>query len=700
MVERGDIRLGVDVGGTFTDLIVERASRHEPFSLYKSLTTPDDPLDGVFDVLGLAAADLGMSLRGLLEASWLFVHGTTRATNAILTDSVARTALLVTEGHPDILLWREGTRIGTFDFTVEYPDLYISRALTFEIPERIGVRGEVVKPLDEGAVVRTIRKLEARGVEAVAVAFLWSVVNGVHEERVGELLGQHLPGVPVTLSHELSQTVREYRRASAAAIDASLKPLMAAYINTLGSRLTNAGFRGRALVMTSSGGLLDTGDVASAPILTIASGPAAAPVAGRTYASLDADSETAIITDAGGTSYDVSLVLDGRIPRTRETRLGRSHYGHMTGFPSVDIKSIGSGGGSIAYVDRGGILHVGPRSAGSTPGPVCYGRGGNEPTVTDAGVVLGYLDPQYFLGGRIALDADAARDALQEKVADRLNMGLYQAAAAIFELATENMVGAIEEITLSQGLDPRKATIVAGGGSGGFNVCAIARRLNIESVVVPRPAAALSAMGSLLSDVSTEFSITAPTTVRKFDFKTANASLEELIRRCHAFADGPGSGSHQTTILLSVEARYTDQVWEIEVAMPGERFESEADVEAFREEFDATHERLFTFRDAGSDVEIITWWARVSCSLPKVDLTPPRVHEQLSSARSDRSVYFAQTGFAPVSVYQLENLGAGEVIEGPCIVESAVTTVVMEPGSKAHRRVSGSLFINPGSNRP
>ena len=284
---------------------------------------------------------------------------------------------------------------------------------------------------------------------------------------MGELLAEHLPEVACTLSHQLNPTLREYRRASSTCIDASLKPLMRGYLHGLKRRLREAGFAGRVLMVTSQGGMMDADDVAEAPIHAIGSGPAMAPVAGRHYAALDAATDTAVVADTGGTSYDVSLVRQGRIPWTRETWLGQRFRGHMTGFPSVDVKSIGAGGGSIGWVDAGGLLHCGPQSAGSKPGPACYGTGGVEPTVTDCALLLGYIDPAFFLGGAMRLDLDAARHALASRVASPLGLGLEEAAAAVLALATEKMVGAIEEITINQGIDPRSAVLIGGGGAAG-----------------------------------------------------------------------------------------------------------------------------------------------------------------------------------------------------------------------------------------
>ena len=419
------MRLAADTGGTFTDLVVEHG---DAVHLYKAATTPDNPAEGILNAIALAAGDAEMSIEEFLGETEIFIHGTTRAINAILTNTTARTALLATRGHPDMLLLREGGRTHPFDWSYGYPDPYIPRALTYEVDERIGSQGEVVRPLDEPGAIEVIGRLAEKGVESVAVCLLWSIANPVHELVLGELLERHLPGIPYTLSHALNPTLREYRRASGAAIDASLKPLMTNYLRGLEERLRAAGFSGRLLMVTSSGGVVDAEDMAAAPIHSVNSGPAMAPVAGRRYAALDGLSENAVVADTGGTSYDVALVRRGRIPVTRETWLGIEYEGHITGFPAVDVRSVGAGGGSIAWIDSGGLLHVGPQSAGADPGPVCYARGGVEPTVTDAAVVLGYIDPDYFLGGAMKLDAQASIDAITERVGRPLGLDTYEAA--------------------------------------------------------------------------------------------------------------------------------------------------------------------------------------------------------------------------------------------------------------------------------
>jgi N-methylhydantoinase A len=688
------MRFAVDTGGTFTDLLVEDDDGR--LHMYKAPTTPADPMHGVAAAFELAAAERGVDARALLARGDLFIHGTTIATNAVLTGRTAKTAFLTTLGHPDVLVFREAGRMGLpmFDYGVPYPEPYVPRALTFEVPERIGADGGVLRPLDEGAVLALVPRLAAAGVEAIGVCLLWSIVNPSHERRIGELLAQHLPGVAVSLSHAVNPSIREYRRASATCIDASLKPLMGQYLDGMSARLRAAGFGGTVMVVTSQGGVMEAGDVARAPIHAVKSGPAMAPVAGRAYAMAEGGADTAIVADAGGTSYDVSLVRRMRIPWTRETWIGPPYRGHMTGFPSVDVRIIGAGGGSIAAVDDAGLLRVGPASAGATPGPACYGRGGRNPTVTDAALVLGYLDPDFFLGGRVRLHATAAAAALSSAVATPLGLELDQAAAAVMNVVTENMVGAIEEITINQGIDPRTAALVGGGGAVGLNAVALARRLGCPRVIIPDAAAALSAAGALMSDLATEFSQLHPTTAGQFDRAGVNAVLADLEARCRRFAAGPGARARATTVEFSVEARYARQIWEIEVPLRGPRVAAPEDLDRLIADVHATHREIFAIDDPGSEIELVMWRARVRCALR--DFEVGRVAESApATGVSSRPAHFAGVGRVPAAVVALAAMPPDLAHTGPLIVESPVTTVVVDPGAVVRRTLRGSLVITP-----
>lgn len=689
------MRFAVDTGGTFTDLLVERDDG--TISMFKASTTPDDPIQGVLDSLQFAADGLGMEREALLGEGTLFIHGTTRAINAIITGNTARTAFLTTAGHPDILVLREGGRTDVFNFSVPYPDPYVPRSLTYEVPERILADGSVRDTLDEAAVIDVIGRLKRDRVEAVAVCLLWSIVNPAHEERIGALLEEHLPGVPYTLSHRLNPSLREYRRASSTAIDASLKPLMGAYMRNLTSRLSDAGYGGRVLIVTSAAGVIDADDAAQEPIHLINSGPSMAPVAGRHFADVDASASTAIVADTGGTTYDLSLVRRGRIPWTRETWIGGEYRGHMTGFPSVGVRSIGAGGGSMAWIDDGGLLHVGPQSAGAAPGPVAYGRGGDVPTLTDACLTLGYIDPAFFLGGSMQLDSDSARAAVAEQVAGPLGLSVEEAALSIVKIATENMVQAIMDITINQGIDPAGAVLIGGGGAAGLNSELIASRLSCPLVLIPDVGAALSAGGALMSDLTQQFRATLFTTSDKFDRDGVNAVLADLLARCQAFADGPGAGSLSHTIEFMAEARYPHQVWEIEVPLRGRSFKGDQDIADLVSDFHDTHDEVFAIKDPESEIEVVGWSARISCRLRDEAISGLSDVSAAADLVPERKAYFDGAGWLDAQVRQFDQLAPGASLTGPAIIENSFTTVVVGPDATVSRKPSGSLAIVPAS---
>jgi N-methylhydantoinase A len=684
------VRLATDTGGTFTDLLVE--DDDGLVCLYKASTTPSDPIAGVLDALGLAAADRGLTLAEMLGRADTFIHGTTHAINAIITGRAAKTALIVTEGHRDMLVFREGGRLEPFNQTIAYPKPYVPRSLTFEAPGRIVSTGEVLRPLDEAACLAVLDQIAAAGVEAVAVALLWSTMNPAHELRLGELIEARLRGVPYTLSHAVNPTLREFRRASSAAIDASLKPLMSRYLGGLSSRLAEAGFAGQVMVLTSAGGMLEAADVAEAPIRVINSGPSMAPLAGRHYAELEGGWRNAVIADTGGTTYDISLVRDADIPMTRDLWIGQPSRGHLVGYPSVDVKSVGAGGGSIANVDSGGLLHVGPQSAGSTPGPACYGRGGERPTVTDACLVLGYLDPDFFLGGAMRLDVEAAREAIERDVARPLGLSVADAAWNILSLATENMVQAIQEITVNQGVDPADAVLVGGGGAAGLNSVFIARRLGCRTLVIPETGAALSAAGAMMSDLTAEYAASVFTTTAGFDAERVNAVLGNLTDRCAGFAARAKAGAGETRIRLIAEARYENQVWDIDAPLEEPRFNGAASVRRFRERFDAAHERIFTIADPDSSVEIVGLRAQVRCRVRDEEGLRLKGGAGQADARPSRPAYF-RGGFRNTAVYRLESLAPGAALSGPALIESPFTTIVVDPDASFRRSPSGSIVI-------
>lgn len=688
-------RIATDVGGTFTDLVLDDGTDLRAF---KSATTPEDPTRGVLDAVTLAARAVGIDSAQLLAECEVFVHGTTRALNAMLTQTTAKTALLVTAGHPDILLLREGGRHRPFDLATEYPQPLVPRALTYEVGGRLLADGSELAPLDEGSVLVAIDRLRREGVEAVGVCLLWSVVNGAHERRVGELLATHLPDVPYTLSHQLNPVMREYRRASSTVIDASLKPLMTGYIDGLEGRLRASGLTGQVLLVSSTGATVLAETAAAAPIHTLNSGPSMAPEAARqvvmsevmpTEAEFDA-----IVFDSGGTTCDISLVRAGHIVSTRETWIGQIGAGHITGFSSVDVRSIAAGGGSIAEVDGWGLLHVGPRSAGAVPGPACYGRGGAEATVTDASLVAGYLDPDTFLDGALRLDV-AAAERVVTAVGERLGLGMLEAADAIVSLATEQMVNAIEAIALGQGVDPRTAVLVGGGGAAGLNVVEIARRLGSRHAVIPAYGSVLAAAGGMLAPLAEESSITLPTSSDRFDVAAVADAIARLRARTDGFARSAGVAEGEVRREWSVEARYRQQVWDLVVPFEDADLVEPRARQELVAAFHRAHEHAYGVADPTGAIEFLTWRVKASYG---AGAHRGFVAASASDVAASRKMSSGSAGVVDAQVVPATQM-AGRVVAGPAIVEATATSIVVPAGAQARLTPAGHVLIDPFADR-
>ena len=686
------LRISVDTGGTFTDVVVADAQAIR--SIGKALTTPQRIFDGMRAAIDVAAAEIGMSGTELLKRSDMLIYGTTRATNAVVTNSTAKTAFLTTRGFRDILVLKEGGKYDPHDYSYDYPPPYIPRRYTFEIDERIDAQGNVVRPLDRAQTRAIMRTLRERNFEAVSVCLMWSIANGAHEKALGELLEEELPGVPFTLSHELIPIVREYRRASTTAVDASLKPLMQEHLRQMESDLRAAGFAGELLISTSAGGCQHVSEVATRPVTMLKSGPAMAPVAGQAYTAIESLDGDAIVCDTGGTTFDVGLVRDGNLVFSRDSWLGRRWIGHMVAMSTVDVRSIGAGGGSIAWVDAGGLLRIGPQSAGAAPGPACYGRGGEQPTVTDACVVLGYFDPNYFNGGRMQLDAAAASRVI-EKLAKDIDRRPLDTAFAIITIANELMIKAIHEITVSEGLNPRESVIVAGGGAAGLNIMPIARELGCSTTILPKTASAMSACGMQFSDIVFEQTRSRVTMSGSFDAEGVNRALDEIDAELDRFrANLHGAARAQVRKEFFAEARYKSQVWELDTPLPVKRFRTAKDVTKLVDAFHAVHDRVYAVRDEASEVECVNWRGKISIKLARSPKSngrkPGRGKPKPSTARA---AYFGAGDSRKTPVFRGDALRPGDFIAGPAIIEEPTTTIVVYPQMSAQVSPSGHYIV-------
>jgi N-methylhydantoinase A len=682
-VSESTARITCDIGGTFTDVVVSDESGR--MTIAKALTQPANLFDGLRAALARAAAETGEPLAQLLGRTSLFIFSTTQATNAILEGTTARTAFLCTAGFPDILVRREGGSLRPYDYSREFPAPYVPRRLTLEIAERIGAGGEVIEQLDEPAAVAQLARASELDVQAVSVCLLWSTANPAHELALGALIERELPGVPYSLSHEINPIVREYRRASGTAIDASLKPLMQRHLPEIADGLIAEGFSGELLAASSAGGVVPMGELIDSPLWSVRSGPSLAPVAARTVAQAETGSGDVIVCDTGGTSFDVSLVREGDLVFTSETWLGEPFAGHLTGLSSVDVRSIGAGGGSIAWVDAGGLLRVGPESARADPGPACYGLGGTRPTVTDAALVLGYIDPDRFLGGKMALDVGAAEQALAG-LADALAIAPREAAHAVLAIANERMIAAIHELTVNEGVDPRDSTLVAGGGAAGLTIASIARELGCREVLIPRAAGVLSAFGGQHSDIVREMTAPHVTNSKEFDFDGVRRTLAGLRERMRAFeAELPRELAGEVSRRYFVEARYAYQVWDLSIPLEGEGIEDDAALKRLIESFHDAHERIFAVREPGQKIELSQWKGRVTVGTAKPPLAAERDGASTGApASQDRVAFFAELGEVEIAVHLGGELAAGTRIAGPALLIEPETTIVVYPGWTAH----------------
>ena len=682
----------VDIGGTFTDLFLE-ADDGTTHSI-KTPTTPGDLTAGLFDAFGKAADRYDMETDELLAETETLIHGTTIATNAIIEDTVSTTALICTAGHRDILTIREGGKADPYEWDLDYPEPYIPRSLTFGVDERISPEGDVLRELDESDCIAAIEAIRDREVDAVAVALLWAHQNPTHEQRIGELLETHAPDVEYALSSEVAPIIREYRRTSATAINASLHGVVDEYLLELDDDLTTRGYDGTPLIITANGGVMGIDEVARTPIWMVDAGPTMFPVAARTVVEAELGRDDVIALDMGGTSLDMGVVQGGTINRSREATVEGDH---MLGIEKVAITSIGSGGGSIAWVDDGGLLHVGPESAGADPGPACYGRGGERPTVTDAALVLGYLNEEYFLGGDMDVDRTAAERALEAGIGDRLGLDALEAAHAVYAAANQNMVSGVREITIERGIDTRRFVLSGGGGALGTHAVAVARELRVEDVVLPRQAGVVSAVGGLTSDIRRDFSESAFTTAGDFDRSRVNAVLGTLEDRAQAFFERAGIPPDRQALSFFTEARYPNQVWELGVPLPVAQV-GETDVPSLVEAFNAVHESTYGYRMPDSDVEFLSWRVEATGENPDTSAVvtgaPPRDGSVEDAQHGRREAFFGDDRYDSPA-YRAERLGPGATIDGPAFVAADTTTVVVPPGATLTVTDLGNYHLRP-----
>lgn len=671
---RTSLRIGVDIGGTFTDLAMVDAAGE--LLQCKSPSTQGDPSIGVFRVLEKAAQMRGLEMRAMLGDVHTLVIGTTVATNIMVEKHGARVGLLCTEGFRDTLAIRRGIRDNVWDLRRPHPQVLVPRNLRLGIPGRIDVAGQEVEPLDEQRLREAIEHFRSQEVEAIAIAFFNSYVNDQHEKRAAAIIRRELPHVFVSVSSEILPTMGEYERTSTAVINAFVGPKTARYLTQLSESLAHSGLARPPWIMQSNGGLVSARTLVSQPVGAVLSGPAAGGAAAGYWGGL-AQGRNVLFFDMGGTSTDISFANDGAVALTDRTVI----EGYHIALPSVDIKTIGTGGGTIAYVDRGGMLRVGPRSAGSEPGPVAYGLGGTDPTVTDANIVLGRLDPAYFLGGEMALDGDAAVRAMRDRIAEPLEVSVHAAARAIISLAGQNMANAVREVAAEGGLDLREMTLVAAGGGAGLHISEIARLLGMPQVYVPREASVACAFGMLRSDVRQD----AVTTLIA---NLAQLEPQLLIERIERAADDGarmlvdgGVTRNSVKLETALDLRYRGQSWQITIGLPETITREALDVAA--QEFHRRHETLYGYSEPHGLIEVVNLRVAVISPLPRTDGRVAEGYEAREAVpASHREVHLDQDQAQRIPVYNGPDLQPGHTLQGPAVVHEPNTTLLLWAGDR------------------
>ncbi|HZQ04192.1 MAG TPA: hydantoinase/oxoprolinase family protein [Gaiellaceae bacterium] len=682
-------RVGVDIGGTFTDLVVTREDGST--LLWKEETTPDRPERAVQTGLERVAELLEHDLGSFLSNVTLLVHGSTVATNMVVQRSGSTVGLVCTRGFRDILYFRDGFKWDRFNPRLPRPDDLVPRRRRVAVAERTSAHGSVLQPLDEGSVRRAAATLKQEGVDAVAVALLWAHANPAHEQGVRELLRQELPGVPVLLSSEVLPELGEWVRSSATVLSAFVYAGSRDYLEQLQQWLSTRGLRTGLLVMQVNGGCASVEQTLRVPVSTIHSGPAAAPAAalqvGKRAAARDM-----ITIDMGGTSFDVCLIGDGEVPRSRTIEIQHQPIG----IPGVEIHSIGAGGGSLAWIDTGGALRVGPQSAGARPGPAAYGQGGERPTVTDANVVLGYLSPDAFLGGRRQLRSDLAADAIRQHVAEPLGVELVAAAAGMIRVINQNMVDAIGVVSVERGIDPRPFLLVAGGGAGALHAGRLAAELGITRVLVPAEAGTLSAFGMTVSNVRHDYAAAHHATSLDPQREAVNALLGKLERRARVDLVQNGFSAVDVVVQRFVDARYVGQVHELTVPVPPGPLGRE-ELDAIVGAFHRLHEERYGWSAQDRGVEYLHWRVTGTGLIrtpvePLIDELAPTPAD--AAATGSRPAWFDELGgFVETATYAADRFAAGGEVHGPALVDGATMTIVVFPGQRLLADGRGSFLL-------
>ena len=673
-------RIGIDVGGTFTDVaMVDEATG--AIEIAKVPTTPHHVEQGVMNgvTVGLKEAKIDPTNVSLLS------HATTVVTNALLEQRGARAGFVTTRGFRDVLEIRRGSRSDLYDLFQDGPAVLIPRRWRFEITERVDAQGDIVTPLAEDEVPAIVEAIRTANLETVAVCFLFSFLNGDHERRVGELLQNSLPDVIIYLSCDILPEIREFDRSSTTAVCAYVGPILENYLHKLQNTTTELGLP-PLHVMGSSGGVVDVPEALRMPAACIESGPAAGVMAASHVANQLGITDL-ISFDMGGTTAKASVIINGEVAITAEYEVGGAGHskrwmngtGHPVRVPVVDLVEVSAGGGSISWIDPGGAMKVGPQSAGAAPGPACYNRGGTRPTVTDANVVLGYLDPDSLLDGALKIDSAAAHASIQSHLAEPMGLTVVEAARRIIDIVNANMVEALRMVSVERGYDPREFCLMAFGGAGPLLATALASELEMIEVIIPPVPGAFSALGLVATDLHRDYSRTLYADLASIDPAEVQMAFAQMERRGIAMLDDANVPEDQRRLVRSADVRYPRQAYELTIPFDGDRMGTVTrnSLDALATLFHRLHEKTYGHANADEPVQLVNVRLKAVGRLPSLQL---KQRSNVEAARErTRSVWFPSAGFVSCRILWRTGLEAGEVIDGPTIIESLDSTVVIPP---------------------
>ncbi len=681
--------LGIDVGGTFTDFIL--ISSTGGTTVYKTLSTPEDPSIGVMAGIGDLAEILKINYNEFISSIETIVHGTTVATNALLTLKGSKTALITTKGVRDALEMRRGIREEQYNNHYRNVKPLVPRYLRCVVDERIDAEGEIITEFDETELEAIVDFLRKEQVEAIAICFMNAFANNTHEKAAAACLRKHLPECFITASTELLPSIRFYERVSTTAVNAYIGPVVTNYLNNLTSKLDSINFNGTLLIMQSNGGVVTPDIVKNSPAVTVLSGPAAAPTAGTYYSNL-LGFDSCITVDMGGTSFDASIVVDNQCLTSIDGEINR----YKVSLPSLDIVTIGAGGGSIGCIDNGGLLHMGPQSAGAAPGPICYDKGGKLPACTDANLILGYLNPDFFAGGKIKLNSEKTRELMKSELSDKLGLSLVDTAAGMYRIINTNMAQGVRQVSIEKGHDPREFLFIVAGGAGAIHAGEICRELEIQMFVVPNVASIFCAAGMLLGDLKHDYVYSFLYSFDKIDRNQLLSLYNKMRSEGTNTLHKEGVSQEDIEYYPIMDLRYSGQYHEVQLPVRWQDIE-EFNLLNIENIFHQEHNRLFGYSlEEGTEIEVINIRLRAIGKTEKPEFKSDSAGsvDIEAAAKGNRQVYLPEINqMREVAVFDGDMPLSGKVIKGPAIIEKVNTSIFVSQSYSCLVDEFGSFIV-------